>query len=318
MGVASNSSAAATPSVEIIEVGPRDGLQNERQILATDLKLAFIEHAIAAGVRRIEVASFVRPDRVPQMADAEALIAALPQRDDVRFIGLVLNLKGAERALGTRIDELGAVCVASDVFAAKNQGQTAEESLDVAISIVDLARRTGRRAHVTIGAAFGCPFEGEVDPDKVLAMAVRAAEAGAVEVSLADTIGVAVPTHVAALVGRVSAAIGPVPVRGHFHNTRNTAIANVWAAVSAGARVIDSSLGGLGGCPFAPRATGNVPTEDVAYMLERSGVSTGLDLEATISAANWLSEAMGRQLPGLVSRAGLFPNINTQKREERA
>lgn len=294
-------------TVEIVEVGPRDGLQNESYLMSTADKIAFVQRAIDAGIRRIEVASFVRADRVPQMADAEQVIAGLPERDDVTYVGLVLNRRGAERAIESRIDELGAVCVASNTFAQRNQGQDAMESLEVARGIVALATAAGKRAQITISAAFGCPFEGEISPDHVLEMAKRAAAGGAVEVALADTIGVAVPHQVRELVERVRLAIAPVPVRVHVHNTRNTGIANVWAAVEAGASTIDGSLGGLGGCPFAPRATGNVPTEDVLYLLERSGVATGVSLDRAIETVGWLKSLMGRELPGMVSRAGSFP-----------
>ncbi len=306
-------SVKAQKSIEFVEVSPRDGLQNESAVLPTSTKIELIEHAIAAGARRIEVASFVRADRVPQMADAEAVIAGLPVRDDVTYVGLVLNKRGALRALETTIDELGAVCVASDTFAMRNQGQSSAESLDIACDIVRLATSMGRRAQITIGAAFGCPFEGEVDPDHVVRMAVRAAEAGAIEVALADTIGVAVPADVSALVSAVVAAIAPVPVRIHLHNTRNTGLANVWAAVEAGVSVIDGSIGGLGGCPFAPDAAGNVPTEDVLYLLHRSGVATGLSLDRTIEAATWLTGVMQRPLPGMTSRAGGFPRADTKE-----
>lgn len=299
-------------AVEIVEVSPRDGLQNEKAVLDTATKGALIARAVAAGVRRIEVASFVNPRRVPQMADAEAVIASLPEDLGATTIGLVLNERGADRALATRIDELGAVCVASDGFAMRNQGQTSAESLEVACRVVAHARASGRSGQITIGAAFGCPFEGEVAQDKVVEMALRAAEAGPREVALADTIGVAVPADVAALVARVAQAIAPIPVRVHFHNTRNTGIANVWAAVAAGARTIDASIGGFGGCPFAPGAAGNVATEDVAYMLHRSGIATGLDAGRIISAAAWLGEALGRDVPGMVGKAGLFPSHFSQ------
>ncbi len=294
-------------SVEIVEVGPRDGLQNESIQVPTADKIALIERALGYGIRRIEVASFVNPRRVPQMADAEAVAAALPERDDVTWIGLVLNERGAERALATRIDQLGAVCVATDSFAMRNQGQTRDESVAVAIRIAALAQAAGRTAQATIASSFGCPFEGEVDPDHVVAMATALAEAGMVEIALADTIGVAVPAQVSSLVARVAAAITPLPVRVHLHDTRNTGIANVWAAVEAGAATIDASLGGLGGCPFAPGAAGNVATEDTVYMLERSGVATGLDLAAVIDASNWLSGIMGKPLPGRLARTGGFP-----------
>jgi len=293
--------------IEIVEVGPRDGLQNESVLFSTQQKLAFIERAIQAGVRRIEVASFVNPKLVPQMADAEAVSAGLVPRDDVIYIGLVLNKRGALRAIEAGLDELGAVCAASDGFATRNQGQTSDESLAMCCEVVRLARQEGRRGQITISTAFGCPFDGEVDPQRVVDMAKTAAAAEPVEVAIADTIGVAGPRDVAELVARVKAAIAPLPVRVHFHNTRNTGLANVWAAVNAGAATVDASLGGLGGCPFAPRATGNVPTEDVIYMLERSGYHTGLDIDRVIETAAWLAGEMGRELPGMLSKAGNFP-----------
>ena len=295
------------PEIEIVEVGPRDGLQNEAVLFNTEQKLSMINRAIEAGVRRIEAASFVSPKLVPQMADADAVSAGLIRRDDVIYIGLVLNKRGALRAIEAGLNELGAVCAASDGFALRNQGQTSDESLAMCCEVVRLARHEGRRAQITISTAFGCPFDGEVDPQRVVDMATIAAAAGPVEVAIADTIGVAGPRDVADLVTRVKAAIAPLPVRVHFHNTRNTGLANVWAAVTAGARTVDASLGGLGGCPFAPRATGNVPTEDVVYMLERSGYRTGLNLDRVIEAAGWLSQNMGRELPGMVSKAGNFP-----------
>lgn len=304
-------STTQSPSaIEFVEVGPRDGLQNEKALIATADKLALIGHAIAAGARRIEVTSFVNPKKVPQMADAEEVCAGLPQRDDVTYIGLVMNLRGAERALATgRINQLGAVCVATDRFAMANQGQTSDESVEAAKAIVALAREQGRTAQVTIGASFGCPFEGEVSEDRVVAMATRLAEAGPVEVAIADTIGVGNPAHVTRLVERVRQAINPLPVRVHFHNTRNTGLANVWAAVAAGATVVDGALGGLGGCPFAPGAAGNVPSEDVVYMLERGGIATGMDLARMIEASHWLAGVMERKLPGMVAQAPVFPKV---------
>ncbi len=293
--------------IEIVEVGPRDGLQNEAVLFNTEQKLSMINRAIEAGVRRIEAGSFVNPKLVPQMADADAVAAGLIRRADVIYIGLVLNKRGALRAIEAGLNELGAVCAASDGFAVRNQGQTSDESLAMCCEVVRLARQEGRRAQITISTAFGCPFDGEVNPQRVVDMAKIAAAAGPVEVAIADTIGVAGPRDVADLVMRVKAAIAPLPVRVHFHNTRNTGLANVWAAVTAGAGTVDASLGGLGGCPFAPRATGNVPTEDVVYMLERSGYRTGLNLDRVIEASGWLSRNMGRELPGMVSKAGNFP-----------
>jgi hydroxymethylglutaryl-CoA lyase len=294
--------------IEMVEVGPRDGLQNEPGLVSRADKLALIDRLIDCGARRIEAASFVNPRKVPQMADADAVAAALPDRTDVTFIGLVLNRRGADRALAhARIDELGAVCVTTDPFAMANQGQTSDESVEVARDIIHAAKRAGRRGQATIAGSFGCPYSGEVREDRVVAIAERLAEAEPVEVALADTIGVAVPAAVSRLVRRVREAIAPVPVRIHLHNTRNTGVANVWAAVEAGARTVDASLGGLGGCPFAKGATGNVPTEDVVYMLERSGVATGLDLDRLIEASRWFSGVMNKQLPGLLGRAGPFP-----------
>jgi len=298
----------AVPTIAFVEVGPRDGLQNERETIATCDKIKLIERAIAAGAKRIEVTSFVNPKRVPQMADAEAVCAALPDRADVTFVGLVMNARGAERAIATgRIDQLGAVAVATDRFAIANQGQTSDESVETARTIIAMARATGLTGQATIAAAFGCPFEGEVGEARVVAMARRLAEAGPVEIALADTIGVGNPAHVARLVARVREAIDPLPVRIHFHNTRNTGLANVWAAVEAGASVVDGSLGGLGGCPFAPGAAGNVPSEDVIYMLERAGIGTGMDLEQLIAGSIWLSTVIGRKLPGMVAQAPRFP-----------
>jgi hydroxymethylglutaryl-CoA lyase len=301
-----------TLSVEIVEVGPRDGLQNEPDIIATASKVALIARAVEAGVRRIEVASFVNPRRVPQMADAEAVIEALPDWADVTTIGLVLNARGAERALATKVRELGAVAVATDGFALRNQGQTSDESVAAAADIIAMAKAAGRTGQVTISAAFGCPFEGEVAPGRVVAMAARLAEAAPREIALADTIGVGVPAQVSDLVARVRAVVGAIPIRLHFHNTRNTGLANAWAGVEAGAATLDSSLGGLGGCPFAPKATGNIPTEDLVYLLARSGVSTGLDLDRLIGAAGWLTDIMGRPLPAMVSRAGGFPQARPE------
>ena len=295
-------------AVELVEVGPRDGLQNEAAIIATADKLALIRRAIDYGARRIEVTSFVNPKKVPQLADAEDLVAMLPEREDVTYIGLVLNRRGAERALATgRIDELGAVCVTSDSFGIRNQGQSSDESLAAAIEIVALAREAGRSGQITIATAFGCPFEGRVAIDRVVEMAKRAADARPREIALADTIGVGVPTGVSEMIGRVREAVGGLPVRVHFHNTRGTGIANVWAAVKEGAATVDASLGGLGGCPFAPGAAGNVATEDVIYMLEQSGVRTGVTLPQVVDAAGWLAGVMGRPLPAMVSKAPAFP-----------
>ncbi|MDP3676838.1 MAG: hydroxymethylglutaryl-CoA lyase [Novosphingobium sp.] len=306
-----------TNSIEMVEVGPRDGLQNEARLVSTADKLELIDRSLAAGARRIEVASFVNPRAVPQMADAEAVCVGLPRRGDVTYVGLVMNRRGAERAVATgRIDQLGTVSVATDQFAMANQGQTSDGSVEIAREIVAFGRSVGLSAQCTISAAFGCPFEGEVGEDRVIAMAAALALADPIEIALADTIGVADPAHVHRLVTRVIEVIAPIPVRVHFHNTRGTGLANVWAAVQAGARIVDASLGGLGGCPFAPGAAGNVATEDVVYMLGRAGIATGFDLALLIEANHWLAGVMGKQLPAMVAKARSFPPQPKQHKRE--
>ena len=295
-------------TAELVEVGPRDGLQNERDVVDTAIKVAMIERLIAAGVRRIEIASFVNPRRVPQMADADAVIAALPDRSDVSFIGLCLNLRGVERAVasreaGRRIDEAGCVIVASDTFGIRNQGQTVAEGIAANCEMLAAARAGGLVPQVTIAAAFGCPFEGNVPVARVVAIASEMAAAGAVEIALADTIGVAVPAQVSERFARVAEAVPGVRLRAHLHDTRGMGIANAWAAYQAGVRVLDASVGGLGGCPFAPRATGNIATEDLIYLLQGGGVATGVDLAAMIAVNRWFADILGRELPSRVARA---------------
>lgn len=308
-----------TNSIEMVEVSPRDGLQNEAHIISTEAKLELVERAISAGAKRIEVTSFVNPRLVPQMADAEDLCAILPAADDVTYIGLVMNRRGADRAIATsRIDQLGAVAVATDRFAMANQGQTSDGSVVAAREIIGAAKEAGLTGQATIAASFGCPFEGEVTEGRVIAMAQAIAVAEPVEIALADTIGVANPAHVTRLVSRVAEVIAPIPVRVHFHNTRGTGLANVWAAIAAGACTVDASIGGLGGCPFAPGAAGNVATEDVVYMLERAGIETGLDLDALIEANHWLAGEMDKQLPAMVGKAGGFPRPQTEQEKETA
>jgi hydroxymethylglutaryl-CoA lyase len=295
--------------VDIVEVGPRDGLQSEPGILPTSTKVAFIERAIASGLRRIEVASFVNPKRVPQMADAEAVLRALPPRAGVYYIGLVLNRKGFERAVSAGCNEVGMAVVASDTFNRRNQGVGTGESIAAWLEIAAAAKAAGVRPQVTVSAAFGCPFEGEVPAARVLEVVRRVAEAGPFEIALADTIGVGVPAQVIDLVGRVREAVPGVALRCHFHNTRNTGLANAFAAVQAGVTTLDASLGGIGGCPFAPAATGNIPTEDLLYMLHRSGYATGVSLEEAIATGQWLQEQLGRPVPGMLVKAGDFPRI---------
>ena len=293
--------------LEIVEVGPRDGLQSEPDVLATPLKLELISRLVDAGVRRVEVASFVNPKRVPQMADAEAVMAGLPKRSDVQYVGLVLNRRGFDRALAAGCTEIGMVTAATDTFAQRNQGASIEETIAAWEEIAPLARAAGIRAQVTISVSFGCPFEGEVAPARVIELARRLAASKPVEIAIADTIGVAVPTQVTALVEQLLPALSGVPLRCHFHNTRNTAVANAYAAVMAGVHTLDSSVGGIGGCPFAPNATGNVATEDLLYMLSRSGFETGIDLGRLIETARWLQEQRGKPVPSMVSKAGGFP-----------
>jgi len=295
--------------ISIIEVGPRDGLQSELEILTTDAKIQFVQWAIDAGIRRIEVTSFVHPKRVPQMADAEDLIRGLPQRDDVIYIGLVLNRRGFDRARDVNIDEIGMAVVASDTYNQRNQGVPTSESIKAWLDIAKDAREAGMRANVMVSSAFGCPFEGEVPLQRVLDIVDQVMEGEPVELGIADSIGVAVPVQVAELIGRVRERAPNVPIRCHFHNTRNTGLANAQAAIEAGVTSLDASIGGIGGCPFAPAATGNIPTDDLLYMLDRSGIRTGVSLEKIIEASNWLQEQLGRDVPAMLPKAGIFPQV---------
>jgi hydroxymethylglutaryl-CoA lyase len=302
---------AVSPKLQIVEVGPRDGLQNEPEIVSTADKLGMIERMLDAGVQRIEVASFVNPKRVPQMGDAEGVIAGLPDRAGVSYIGLCLNKRGVLRAIESRdgnkrgVDEAGCVIVASDTFGQKNQGQSIDEGIAENREMFRLAKAEGLKAQVTISSAFGCPFEGHVPPERVVTIARAMAEAGAEEIALADTIGVAVPAQVSELFARVREALGPeLPLRAHFHDTRGMAPANAWAAYREGVRTLDSSLGGLGGCPFAPDATGNVATEELLFLFGRSGIDAGIDLAAAIEANRWFEGVLGRPLASKVGKAG--------------
>jgi hydroxymethylglutaryl-CoA lyase/(R)-citramalyl-CoA lyase len=288
----------------IREVGPRDGLQNEQEVVAPETRAELVRRLADAGLKRIEAASFVNPERVPQMAGAEEVVAGLDRRDGVVYAGLALNERGYERLRETGVHEVSFALAATESFSQRNAGASAEESIVAAEKITTRARADGIRASLTISVAFGCPFEGRVDPDRVVEIAERLAATDADEVVLADTIGVATPTQARRLVERV-AALGK-PVGGHFHNTRNTGFANAYAALEAGVSVLDASVGGLGGCPFAPKATGNVATEDLVYLLEGEGMETGIDLEALIAVSEWLEELLGRRLEGYVYRAGPF------------
>jgi len=293
--------------IEIVEVGPRDGLQSESQVLPTPAKVEFIRRLERAGLRRIEVASFVNPKRVPQMADAEAVLAALGPESNSGRIGLVLNRKGFDRAKAAGCGEIGMAVAATESFSQRNQGCSVDEGVAAWLDISEAARSAGIRAQITISTAFGCPFEGEVPTTRVVALAERLAAGAPDEIAIADTIGVAVPTQITALVGALRASLPRLKLRAHFHNTRNTGLANAYAAVEAGVRVLDASCGGIGGCPFAPAATGNIPTEDLIYMLHRMGFDTGVDLPALLETSKWLQQTLDHVVPGMVVKAGLFP-----------
>ena len=297
-------------TVSLVEVGPRDGLQNEPEIISSADKIALIEKMYEAGMRRFEVASFVHPKRVPQMADAETVIGGLPDHADASYIGLCLNKRGVLRALATRengqrgVDEVGCVVVASDTFGQKNQGQTIIEGIAESKEMIRFAKAEGMIGQVTISAAFGCPFEGNVPVQRVIDIAKAMIEAEPAEIAIADTIGVGVPQQMHDIVGALREIVpAEIPLRAHLDDTRNTGIANAWAAVEAGVETLDSSLGGLGGCPFAPNATGNIATEDLIYLLDRSGVAHGVDLDRAIECNHWFATVMGRDLPSLVARA---------------
>jgi hydroxymethylglutaryl-CoA lyase/(R)-citramalyl-CoA lyase len=294
-------------TVTICDVAPRDGLQNEAEIVAPETRGELVNRLAAAGVPRIEAVSFVNPARVPQMAGAEDVVAAIDREPGVVYAGLALNEKGYDRLLATGLDEVHFAFASTETFNRKNQNASVEESVEAAGRIVARAHADGIRATVTIGVSFGCPFEGAVDPGYVLELAGRLADAGADEIVFADTVGVGVPRQVRHLVAE-GTKLG-VPVGVHLHNTRNTGFANAFAAVEAGATVLDASVGGIGGCPFAPRATGNIGTEDLVYLLHGEGIETGIDLDALIGVAEWLEGVLGRQLPGQVYRAGAFAPV---------
>jgi isopropylmalate/homocitrate/citramalate synthase len=294
-------------TVTVCDVAPRDGLQNDPKTLPPETRADLVNRLAAAGLRRIETASFVNPVRVPQMAGAEAVVEGIEREPGVVYAGLALNEQGYDRLLATGLDEVHYAFAATDTFNLRNSNASVEDSLAAAVRIVGRARADGVRATVTIGASFGCPFEGAVDPGHVLELAGRLAASGADEVVFADTIGVGVPRQVRQLVG-AGVALG-VPIGAHLHNTRNTGFANALAALEAGASVLDASLGGIGGCPFAPKATGNICTEDLVYLLHGEGIETGIDLDALIRDAEWLEGVLGRQLPGQVYRAGAFAPV---------
>ncbi len=292
--------------IEVVEVGPRDGLQSEPEIVSTADKAQFVRRSLDAGIRRLEVTSFVHPKRVPQMADAEDLMGELTKLDDSCFMGLALNERGVQRALDAGVDEVGFVVIASDTFNLKNQGVTSEESVAAFGRVCAMAQAAGTPVSLTLSAAWGCPFEGLVEQSRVLELLDLCLPYGPSEIGLADTIGVAVPKDVTTLVQGVQKAAGDLPVRCHFHNTRNTGIANALAAAEAGSQRLDASTGGIGGCPFAPAATGNIAMEDLLYALHNSGFKTGVDLAQVLDTAAWLDQVMGKPVPSMLSRAGDF------------
>jgi len=295
--------------IEICDVGPRDGLQNDPKILDPETRAELVNRLAGAGLPRIEAVSFVNPARVPQMGGAEEVVAAIDRTPGVLYAGLVLNERGYERLATTSLDDVHFAFAATETFNQRNQNASVEESLETAERIVARAHVDGLRATVTVGVAFGCPFEGKVDPGTPLGFAERLIAAQADEIVFADTVGVGVPRQVRELVEQALTFAGERPVGLHLHNTRNTGIANALVGIESGASVLDASVGGIGGCPFAPKATGNICTEDLVYMLHGEGIDTGVDLDALISVAEWLEGVLERQLDGQVYRAGTFAPV---------
>jgi hydroxymethylglutaryl-CoA lyase len=291
--------------VTVVEVSPRDGLQNESAVLATEAKVELITRLVDAGAKRVEAVSFAHPKLVPAMADAEAVMAGVPRRDGVSYAGLILNRRGLDRALGTGVQEVNVVVGVTDEFSRRNQNMPTDEAMRQAREVIAAAKDEGLFTTLTLSVAFGCPFEGEVDPARVADLA-EGTEAD--EIALGDTIGVGVPTQVRDLTKRVR-DVTDKPLRYHFHNTRNTGFANAFAAVLDGVTVLDASAGGIGGCPFAPKATGNIATDDLVYLLERSGLKTGYDLDRLMPTAAFLAGQLGHDVPALLPRAGTFPAV---------
>ena len=292
----------------VVEVSPRDGLQNESAVLATEAKVELIARLVSAGARRVEAVSFAHPRLVPAMADAEAVMGQVPRGEDVSYAGLVLNRRGLDRATDAGVDEVNVVVCVSDTFSRRNQNLGSHEAMAMAEQVAADAGAHGLFTTLTLATAFGCPFEGEVPADRVVELARRGAAAGFQELCLADTIGVGTPDQVQELTARVRAVVGEEPpLRYHFHNTRNTGLANAYAAVLDGVTTLDASAGGIGGCPFAPKATGNIATEDLVYMAERMGFRTGLDLHSLLPIAGFLTDRLGHQVPAMLPKAGPFP-----------
>ena len=302
-----SNNADTSETITIVEVSPRDGLQADPSDLSTEQKIQLITRLIDAGHTRIEAASFVSPKAVPKMADSAAVMAGVPRLGGVTYSALAFNQRGVDQAIESRVDEVTGVVVASETFSQKNQRAGIQESVEKWASIAEHAHAAGLRTSVTVSAVCGCPYEGRVDAGLVADIVEQLAATEAGEIALADTIGVGVPNQVSDLFGAAKERAPGIPLRGHFHNTRNTGLANIAAAIGVGVRVFDTSLGGVGGCPFAPRATGNVPTEDVVYMVEEMGFQTGLNLAKLITTVEWLESALGHSTPGLVAKAGGFP-----------
>jgi len=295
-------------SLTLCDVGPRDGLQNESVTLAPIERAELCDRLLASGLRAVEAASFVNPRLVPQMVGAEEVVAAVRRREGAVLSGLALNERGFDRALAARVDEIHYAFPVTETFARRNQNTTVTDGIATAVRLVRRAREAGAPITVTLIVAFGCPFEGRVEPAHVLRVAEQVMKAAPDTLVVADTIGVGVPRQTRELIEglvRLGVAAG-----GHFHNTRNTGLANAMAALDAGATLLDASVGGTGGCPFAPRATGNIPTEDLVYMLHGMGVQTGIDLEALMETSRWLGRRLGKELPGMVTRAGDFPPVS--------
>ncbi|WP_312685460.1 hydroxymethylglutaryl-CoA lyase [Brevundimonas nasdae] len=300
--------------IQIVEVGPRDGLQNEKAVLAPAVRADLVHRLEDAGAKRIEAVSFVHPKYVPQMAGAEEVMAALPHQAGRSRIGLVLNARGYDRALATGVDEVNVSISATDGFGLKNTGLTAKQQQEMLADII--ARRHNAQASegapsltAMISCVWGCPFDGEVSVDLIAEQVGVLGELGVTEIGLADTIGVADPWAVTRVVEAAKKAAPDAVLRLHFHDTRNTGLANAYAGVQAGISVLEASVGGIGGCPFAPGATGNIATEDLVYMLERGGYQTDYDLDALIATARWIGEAIGRPAPSALSRVGGFPKV---------
>ena len=303
-------------TIDICEVGPRDGLQSEPRIWSVDERVELIDRLSATGVKRIEAVSFVNPRRVPQMAAAEDVMAGVKRPDGVTFVGLALNLRGVERAIGAGVDEVRYAVVASETFNRKNQGSSIDDTLRSYRDMAGSVTAAGLRLSAVVAAAFGCPFEGEVALSKVTDLARVLVGEGAQDIYLADTIGAAVPNQVVERIGATRDVVGGAVTLGcHLHNTRNTGFANAVAAVQAGVRLLDSSVGGIGGCPFAPRATGNIATEDLCFLLRNMGYETGVDVDAVIEVARWAETSFDAPLPGQVMKAGLFPESAKLRQE---